>query len=431
MGILSTMLLVWIGKKVLGEETFWFVVATVFGALVPPRRIFTRAGAPFVLTVSTLALLAVAFFTGRADLRFALPLGLVHVVAYVVFSVCSKWQGLPLLRDNLYHLAMPWWRRKTGFAHERLAGVSLATLRDSREASAAAMFAAATKELHVETVVMARGASAGGDLAIEIISAPVEDGSALKPLTTRPLIVYIHGGGMVFSSAKDAGLKFALLHPRPTISESCVIASLNYRLAPEHKFPAAADDVLDQLLWLLEAQQAQRFGYDVANVSVMGTSAGGNLAAGLAVRAAKQGIELKSQILLIPMLRYGATTASYRAFGDSVVLGTAKMIWFWEQYVSDAVRDPRDPLCCPGTATAEELAGLAKLRGAAPLAPAIVCTASHDPLRDEGRQYAQTLTEAGVAVSSLELSGSHVGSIAFDVEGRDALQAAIEKVVGL
>jgi acetyl esterase/lipase len=308
MGILVAVLLSWIAKRTIGEEAYWFLVATVGGALLPPRGIFTAGAAPFVMLLCTLTLLAVAVYAERATLRAAVPFAVAETLAYAVLTVAAKWPSLPLLKDNMYHLAQPWWRRSTGYVHRRLAGVSVEMFRALREAGAVPSFAAMMEaaELAVEELTLERSPAHGGNLAVHLIAPRAESSSA------RPLIVYIHGGGMVLSSAQDPGFGHLMTKPRSALCDACVVASVSYRLAPEHRFPAAADDVFEALQWLLNPARAAEHGYSTTNVSLMGISAGGNLAAGLAVRAAKAGIALQAQLLIIPMLKYGATTVSCR-----------------------------------------------------------------------------------------------------------------------
>ena len=441
MGILSVLLIGWIAKKTIGEETYWFLVAVVGGALLPPRGIFTPGAAPFVMLLCTLALLAVAVYTEHITLRSAVPFAVVEMLVYVVLTVAAKWPGLPLLKDNLYHIAQPWWRRNTGYVHRRLAGVSVEKFRALREAGAVPAFGAMMEaaELGVQELTLERPATRGGNLAVHLIAPRTESS------TPRPLIVYIHGGGMVLSSAEDPGFAHLMTKPRSALCDVCAIASVSYRLAPEHPFPCAADDVFETLEWLLDPERAAEHGYSTTNVSVLGISAGANLAAGLAVRAAKAGITITAQLLVIPMLKFGATTASYREFGDSCVLGTEKMIWFWEQYAAPHIMDSlkaafphvsreQNLLCCPGDVTVDEVRALRPNSdgsgGGVPLAPAIIVVGTHDPLRDEGREYAATLQAAEVDTALMELQGSHVGSIAFDTEGKRAFHvAAFEAII--
>lgn len=238
-----------------------------------------------------------------------------------------------------------------------------------------------------------------------VISVEVDDGAShidvflhfKSPIVTlRPLFFWCHGGGMVLGDARD-----------PALKDFCdigdvIIASVEYRLAPEHKFPTAPIDCLTALRYLLK--NANEYGIDTNNVTVAGGSAGGNLAAVITQMAQKYNIDIHFQVLIVPMIRYGATTRSCITWGTDTFLTNSFIIWFWNMYVRTPA-DARDPRCCP-------LEGNLKN-----LPPALVVTATCDPLKDEGVEYKEALQRNGVDTTHIILKGSHIGGMWFDTEG--------------
>ncbi|MEU5866010.1 MULTISPECIES: alpha/beta hydrolase [unclassified Nonomuraea] len=218
-----------------------------------------------------------------------------------------------------------------------------------------------------------------GDVPIRIYRADPGDG-------LLPVVVYFHGGGWVFGSVRrnDAlGRDLAL-------RTGAVVVSADYRLAPEHAFPAAADDA-----WTVVRDVFARPAFYQSNgsVAVVGDSAGGNLAAVAAWRAAGSGIRLAHQALVYPVLDAAMDTPSYHAYAKGFGLDAAEMAWFAERYASGA--DPADPLLSP--------LRIADLTG---LPPATVLTAECDVLRDEGEHYARRLADAGVPVEARRFDGA-------------------------
>jgi acetyl esterase len=163
----------------------------------------------------------------------------------------------------------------------------------------------------------------------------------------------------------------------------CSVVSVAYRLAPEHPFPIPLEDAWTALLWASDA-------YPSAPLVVGGDSAGGNLAAVCALRARdREGPALAMQVLVYPVADCDLTTASYAERGcDGAMLSRRSMEWFWDQYVPDPA-DRANPEVPP--LRAADLSGLP---------PTVVVTAEYDPLRDEGRAYAQRLRDAGVPVTA-------------------------------
>jgi acetyl esterase len=172
----------------------------------------------------------------------------------------------------------------------------------------------------------------------------------------------------------------------------CAVASVDYRLAPEHRFPAASDDCYNATVWM--ARHADEFGLDASRIAVCGSSAGGNLAASVALQARdRNGPPLRFQMLIYPICDASMDFDSYRENPDVFPLPADYMAWFWTQYAPDAAAR-RSPYAAP--LRADSLADLP---------PAHVITAALDPLRDEGIAYARALAAAGVATTSRNYAG--------------------------
>lgn len=193
-----------------------------------------------------------------------------------------------------------------------------------------------------------------------------------------PAILFLHGGGWVMGTI-DQYERFA----RELANASgCAVLSVEYRLAPEYPYPAAIDDCFAALQWL--AAHASGLGIDSAKLSVAGDSAGGNLAAVLALLARdRKGPLLRHQLLLYPVIDRGCDTASYRE-NERYLLTPDMMRWFWAQYLGDRGA-AETPFAAPA-----EFTDLVGLPGTT------VITADYDPLRDEGENYALALSRAGV-----------------------------------
>ena len=212
--------------------------------------------------------------------------------------------------------------------------------------------------------------------------------------TPLPVLVYFHGGGWVMGSLDTHdGLCRSLANRTP-----CVVASVDYRMAPEHRFPAAADDAWAVTTWA--AEHAHEIGGRADRLAVGGDSAGGNLAAVAALRARRQKAPvLCLQLLIYPVLDHDFTRASYERNADGYGLSREAMRWYWDQYVPEAAqRDHPDasPLRAPD------------LRG---VAPAAVWTCEFDPLLDEGDAYARRLAEAGVPTQRRRYDGLIHGAV--------------------
>ena len=214
---------------------------------------------------------------------------------------------------------------------------------------------------------------AGGEIPIRIYT----------PQGTGPFgaLVYFHGGGWVVGDIQMTDQPCRML----TNAAGCVTVSVDYRLAPEHKFPAGPEDCYAATKWVADNGAALRV--DRGRIAVGGTSAGGTLAAAVALMTRdRKGPRLAYQLLVYPATTSALTTASHREFAaDSYyILSRADMEWFWNHYLASAA-DHTNSYACP--AHAKTLSGLP---------PAFVITAEFDPLRDEGEAYAARLREEQV-----------------------------------
>jgi acetyl esterase len=223
------------------------------------------------------------------------------------------------------------------------------------------------------------------------------------------LVVYYHGGGWVLGDLEthDATCR------RLANASDCIVVAVDYRLAPEHKFPAAVEDCYAAALWA--AENAASLGVDAARVAVAGDSAGGNLAAVVSLLAKQRGgPPLAHQALIYPVTDFDFQRPSYQENAEGYLLTRQAMEWFWRQYLNDDA-EGADPLASPLRAP--------DLRG---LPPATVITAEYDPLRDEGEVYAERLAQAGVPTTCVRYLGQIHGFISLEhllPAGRQALLA--------
>jgi acetyl esterase len=203
-----------------------------------------------------------------------------------------------------------------------------------------------------------------------------------------PVLIFFHGGGWVVGNLETSDFYCRAV----TNAARCIVASVNYRHAPEHKFPAAVEDACAATEWI--AANAATFNGESARVAVGGSSAGANLAAVVALIAHDQGTpHIVFQALSVPVANHDFETASYRDNADGYGLTRKSMEWFWRHYLASAA-DGAHPHASPLRA--------ADLRG---LPPAFVTTAEFDPLRDEGEAYANRLAAAGVPVTCKRYEG--------------------------
>lgn len=203
-----------------------------------------------------------------------------------------------------------------------------------------------------------------------------------------PALVYYHGGGWVIGNLDTVDVPCRMLANRA----GCVVVSVDYRLAPEHKFPTAAEDSYAAAKWLSE--NAASIQVDPERIAVGGDSAGGNLAAVVALMAREQGgPSFAYQMLIYPVTNHAYDTDSYRDNAEGYFLTKNTMVWFWNHYLRNE-EDGQNPYASP--LLAEDLSGLP---------PALVITAGFDPLRDEGEAYAERLKAAGVPVEATRYEG--------------------------
>lgn len=219
--------------------------------------------------------------------------------------------------------------------------------------------------------------------------------------TLLPAILWFHGGGWVFGDLDSADHTCRDL----AVQSNCMVISVDYRLAPEHPYPAAFEDGCTALQWLMS--HATEIGANPQKLAIGGDSAGGNLAACVCIASrdsiATESIALRYQLLVYPVVEACFTHPSYVSNADGYLLTRNMMEWFWNKYVPNTeLRN--DWQVAPLNAT---LAGLP---------PAWVLTAAYDPLRDEGIKYARALAEAGVEVSTKEFDDAVHGFFTMPVK---------------
>lgn len=203
-----------------------------------------------------------------------------------------------------------------------------------------------------------------------------------------PVVVFYHGGGWVIGTLETVDRPCRAL----ANAAGAVVVSVDYRLAPEHRYPAAFDDCYAATVWV--AEHAAELNIDPARLCVAGDSAGGNLAAAVALAARdRTGPAIAAQLLAYPVVDFDFTTPSYEDNKEGYLLTRGAMQWFWAHYLG-AREIGADPYLCPGRAA--DLSGLP---------PAYVATCELDPLRDEGEAYARRLTAAGVPVVAQRFDG--------------------------
>ncbi|HEU5406121.1 MAG TPA: alpha/beta hydrolase [Nitrospira sp.] len=203
-----------------------------------------------------------------------------------------------------------------------------------------------------------------------------------------PVIVYFHGGGWVIATIDTYDSSARALAK----TAAAIVVSVEYRKAPEHKFPAAHEDAYAAYQWVL--RNADSFGGDPSMVAVAGESAGGNLAAAVCLMARARGELLPvHQALIYPIAGYDFNTLSYRENAHAKPLDKSMMAWFFEKYL----REPTDGK--------HPWIDLVNARDVSGLPPATIITAEIDPLRSEGKRYAERLLEAGVPVSYQNFKG--------------------------
>jgi acetyl esterase/lipase len=207
--------------------------------------------------------------------------------------------------------------------------------------------------------------------------------------TRDALLVWLHGGGWVVGDLDDADVDSRALAAASGLS----VLSVDYRLAPENPYPAGLDDACRAAAWAARTPQQLDLEPEFF-LAVGGDSAGGNLAAAVALRARDEGEpRINFQLLVYPVTDHDLDLPSYEAFGEGYWQTTEEMAWYWDHYLADTgLRS--DPLASPLRASSH--------RG---LPPALVITAEFDPLRDEGEAYAEKLRAADVPVKLTRYEG--------------------------
>ncbi len=243
-------------------------------------------------------------------------------------------------------------------------------------------------------------AAPGGDIPVRIY----------KPFGAEPLpvLMYFHGGGWVIGDIESSdGLCRTLAN-----AAGCIVVSVDYRLAPEHPFPAAAEDAYHATLWI--AANASDFGGDPLRIAVCGDSAGGNLATVVAQIARDRGTPaIKFQLLIYPVTDAACDTPSYVENAEGYFLTKDAMQWFWNHYIQNDA-DRMHPYASP--LRASSFAGLPA---------ALVITAEYDPLRDEGERYAERMRAAGTPVELTRYDGMIHGFFTMSAlidQGKEAIR---------
>jgi acetyl esterase len=242
---------------------------------------------------------------------------------------------------------------------------------------------------------------AGGEILARVLT-PID--------TPRGVLVYFHGGGWVIGAVPEFDSLGRILAQRTGMTTVLV----DYRLAPENRYPAAIEDSWTALEWVQDHRGTLA---PEGPLVIAGDSAGGNIAAVLTQRAkAAGGPPIDLQVLVYPVTDAGMDTESYTDPANQLMLSRDSMVWFWDHYAPDTSRR-QEPGASP--LTAPDLTGLP---------PAVVLTAEHDPLRDEGEAYARRLAWAGVPVDHRRFDGQMHGFFTM-VNVLPGSAAAIDHVV--
>lgn len=230
----------------------------------------------------------------------------------------------------------------------------------------------------------------------------------------HPVLVFFHGGGFVLGDLDTTHNICRYL----AWSANCVVVSVDYRLAPEHKFPAAMEDAYFATKWV--AENAASFGGDATRIAVGGESAGGNLAAVVSLLARDGGgPAIIYQLLIYPAVYFGLDSQSCIECGNKYNLTVDEMVWFRDHYLNGP-DDEKNPLVAP--LLASDLSGLP---------PALVVTAEFDPIRDDGEAYAARLVEHGVKATAIRYEGMVHTFLNFSGEVDQSKTALDEIAAGL
>lgn len=231
----------------------------------------------------------------------------------------------------------------------------------------------------------------------------------------QPALIYFHGGGHVFGDLDSHDVIARNLCGRADV----IVVAVDYRLAPEHKFPAAAEDAWAAYAWVRE--NGASLGINVSRLAVAGDSAGGNLAAVVAIMARDAGhANIRLQVLIYPITDYGLGSDSYRRFGEGYGVLTAGAMKYFNTHYLRTKDDENDWRASP-----------IKAPSLVNLAPALIIAAECDVLCDEGAAYAEALRSAGTKVERREYAGMIHGFFAMTPAIDDAVRAQSEVVRAL
>jgi acetyl esterase len=224
------------------------------------------------------------------------------------------------------------------------------------------------------------------------------------------VLVYLHGGGWVVGDIASYDAVCRAL----TNASGCVVVAVEYRLAPEDRFPAGPEDCYAAVKWA--SANAKSLGSDADHLVVGGDSAGGNLTAAVALMARDRGgPKIRFQVMIYPVTDSAMDQGSHREFtADGMVLSHQDMVWFWDYYLKNK-SDGDNPYASPNRA--KDLSNLP---------PAVIITAEFDPLRDEGEQFAERLKRAGNKVTMRRYAGVVHGFVSLAAvidQGKTAIQA--------
>jgi len=242
----------------------------------------------------------------------------------------------------------------------------------------------------------------GGDLRVRLYYPTGSGAGSVRH--ALPTLLYLHGGGWTLGNLESHDE----LCRRLCAATGAVVLAVDYRLAPENPFPAPLDDCIAALHWLVDS--ALQLGIDAARIAVGGDSAGGNLAAGMCLWVRDHGgPKLAAQILLYPAISPKWDNLSYYENAYGKFLTRADCQWFWSNYLGSA--SPSNPYAAPGAA------------GLTDLPVALVITAGHDPVRDDGEIFGHQLSEAGNDVTIRRYDGMLHGFLGIPAEVADARDA--------
>lgn len=237
-------------------------------------------------------------------------------------------------------------------------------------------------------------------LSVDIGDLKIEDGPSdevsiriVRPKNagaTLPVVVYIHGGGWVSGNANTHDYLIRQL----AVGAQAAVVFPNYSLSPEAKYPTAIEENYSVVQWV--AEQGRVHGLDPQRLAVAGDSVGGNMTAAVTLMAKERGGPIiQRQLLFYPVTNAGFDTDSYHQFAEGYFLRRDAMMWYWDQYTTNA-GERNQITASPLRASTEQLRGLP---------PALIITAEADVLRDEGEAYANKLREAGVLVTAVRFQG--------------------------